>query len=48
MTFKAVLDFIEESPVEGVLVSTSDHETGGLATAWRTSFLPASLFFGLM
>ena len=34
-TFKSVLDFIEESDVEGVLVSTSDHETGGLVTAWR-------------
>ena len=32
-TFKAVLDFIDDSDVEGVLVATSDHETGGLATA---------------
>lgn len=32
-TFKAVLDFIKDSDVEGVLVATSDHETGGLATA---------------
>jgi alkaline phosphatase len=32
-TFKAVLDFIEESDTETVLVATSDHETGGLATA---------------
>ena len=31
--FKAVLDFIEESDVEGTVVSTSDHETGGLSTA---------------
>jgi alkaline phosphatase len=32
-TFKAVLDFIADSKTETVLVSTSDHETGGLATA---------------
>lgn len=32
-TFKAVLDFIEESNTETVLIATSDHETGGLATA---------------
>ncbi|KAM0264942.1 hypothetical protein ACHAQJ_000458 [Trichoderma viride] len=32
-TFKAVLDFIANSDTETVLVSTSDHETGGLATA---------------
>ncbi|KAI0859166.1 alkaline-phosphatase-like protein [Xylaria cubensis] len=32
-TFKAVLDFLEESKTEGVLVATSDHETGGLAVA---------------
>lgn len=31
--FKAVLDFIEKSDTETVLVATSDHETGGLATA---------------
>jgi alkaline phosphatase len=35
-TFKLVLDFLEESETEGVLVATSDHETGGLATAWQT------------
>ncbi len=34
-TFGTVLDFIERSDAEGVLVATSDHETGGLATAWR-------------
>ncbi|KAK4192017.1 alkaline phosphatase [Podospora australis] len=33
--FKAVLDFIEQSDTEGVLVATSDHETGGLSTAWQ-------------
>lgn len=32
-TFKAVIDFIANSEIETVLVSTSDHETGGLATA---------------
>ncbi|CAK7216581.1 vacuolar alkaline phosphatase [Sporothrix bragantina] len=32
-TFQLVLDFLEKSDVEGVVVSTSDHETGGLATA---------------
>ncbi|CAG1986483.1 unnamed protein product [Fusarium graminearum] len=32
-TFRAVLDFIKESKTETVLVATSDHETGGLATA---------------
>ncbi|CAM1510185.1 Fc.00g005200.m01.CDS01 [Cosmosporella sp. VM-42] len=31
--FQAVLDFIEQSNTETVLVATSDHETGGLATA---------------
>lgn len=32
-TFQAVLDFIKTSRTETVLVATSDHETGGLATA---------------
>ncbi|ODA78444.1 hypothetical protein RJ55_05825 [Drechmeria coniospora] len=32
-TFKAVIDFIGQSKTKGVLVATSDHETGGLATA---------------
>lgn len=31
--FASVLDFLEEDDTPGVLVSTSDHETGGLATA---------------
>ena len=31
--FAAVLDFLEKDDTEGVLVSTSDHETGGLAAA---------------
>lgn len=34
-TFKLVLDYLENSKTEGLLVATSDHETGGLATAWR-------------
>ncbi|KAI0468338.1 alkaline-phosphatase-like protein [Xylaria cf. heliscus] len=32
-TFKAVLDFLDESKTDGVLVATSDHETGGLSVA---------------
>ncbi|KAK7940964.1 putative PHO8-repressible alkaline phosphatase vacuolar [Apiospora aurea] len=32
-TFQAVLDFLDESKTEGVLVATSDHETGGLSVA---------------
>ena len=35
--FQAVLDFLDETETEGVLVGTSDHETGGLSVAWRTS-----------
>ncbi|KAK5664356.1 hypothetical protein OQA88_579 [Cercophora sp. LCS_1] len=35
-TFKSVLDFIEGSDTETVLVATSDHETGGLALALQT------------
>lgn len=35
--FASVLDFLERDDVEGVLVGTSDHETGGLATARRES-----------
>ncbi|KAL8864124.1 MAG: hypothetical protein Q9174_007460, partial [Haloplaca sp. 1 TL-2023] len=31
--FSTVLDFLSKPAVEGVLVGTSDHETGGLATA---------------
>ncbi|KAI1268407.1 alkaline phosphatase [Xylariaceae sp. FL1019] len=32
-TFKLVLDFLEDSKTNGVLVATSDHETGGLSVA---------------
>ncbi|KAL8764941.1 MAG: hypothetical protein Q9209_007805 [Squamulea sp. 1 TL-2023] len=35
--FASVLDFLERDDVEGVLVGTSDHETGGLATARQLS-----------
>jgi alkaline phosphatase len=31
--FASVIDFLDHDSVEGVMVSTSDHETGGLATA---------------
>jgi alkaline phosphatase len=33
--FTSVLEFLENDETEGVLVGTSDHETGGLATARR-------------
>ena len=33
--FASVLEFLDKDDVEGVLVGTSDHETGGLATARR-------------
>lgn len=33
--FASVLDFLEKDDVQGVLVGTSDHETGGLAVARR-------------
>lgn len=36
--FQAVLDFLEESETPGVLVATSDHETGGLSVARRWCF----------
>lgn len=38
--FVSVLDFLDQDAVKGVLVATSDHETGGLATAKR-KFFPA-------
>ncbi|CCF45597.1 alkaline phosphatase [Colletotrichum higginsianum] len=38
--FKLVSDFVKDSKTESLLVATSDHETGGLATALR-KFLPA-------
>ncbi len=33
--FASVLDFLEKDSTDGVVVGTSDHETGGLATARR-------------
>lgn len=33
--FASVLDFLDKDSTQGVLVGTSDHETGGLATARR-------------
>lgn len=33
--FAAALDFLNKDEVQGVIVGTSDHETGGLATARR-------------
>ncbi len=41
-TFGTVVDFLEQSSSEGLVVSTSDHETGGLSTALRklSPFLP--------
>ncbi|ROV90279.1 hypothetical protein VSDG_08160 [Cytospora chrysosperma] len=35
-TFKSVVDFLEKSKTDGMLVATSDHETGGLVTAWQS------------
>lgn len=35
--FKEVMKFIDESDVETIAVSTSDHETGGLVTARQTN-----------
>lgn len=37
--FTSVLEFLKNEPTEGVMVSTSDHETGGLATARRMYLL---------
>lgn len=36
--FSSVLDFIKHEETPTVMVSTSDHETGGLATARRMSY----------
>lgn len=33
--FSSVLDFLDKSETEGVVVTTSDHETGGLSVAKR-------------
>ncbi|ATY58498.1 repressible alkaline phosphatase precursor [Cordyceps militaris] len=42
--FRAVLDFIAASPTETVLVATSDHETGGLATALQRPDEPEATY----
>lgn len=42
--FTSVLDFMDKDDVEGVLVGTSDHETGGLAVA-RRKFAPTNSAF---
>lgn len=39
--FTTVLDFLDRDDVEGLLVGTSDHETGGLAVA-RRKFAPTA------
>lgn len=46
-TIAAVLDFIESSDVPTLMVSTSDHETGGLATARQldSSHYPRYLWY---
>ncbi|KIY02279.1 uncharacterized protein Z520_02417 [Fonsecaea multimorphosa CBS 102226] len=45
-SFGAVLDFLEDDKTEGILVSTSDHETGGLAAARQLhEAYPAYLWF---
>lgn len=36
---KTVIDFLENSKVEGVMVATSDHETGGLSVAKRKQIM---------
>ena len=40
-TVQAVLEYLESSDVEGVMVSTSDHETGGLSTARGKLWYPS-------
>lgn len=43
----SVLDFLKNDPTEGIMVSTSDHETGGLATARRKRSPPLPLHASL-
>ena len=40
----SVLEFLDNDDTEGVMISTSDHETGGLADARRMSLFFSSLF----
>jgi alkaline phosphatase len=42
--FASVVDFLEKDSTPGVMVSTSDHETGGLGTARRKNSVPVSEF----
>ena len=37
--FSSVIDFIDKSKDQGMLVATSDHETGGLSVARRESLV---------
>lgn len=48
--FAAVLEFLENDDTPGILVSTSDHETGGLATARQLheSYPPYRWFPGVL
>ena len=39
--FASVVDFLDRDNTPGVLVGTSDHETGGWATARRTAYPPS-------
>jgi alkaline phosphatase len=39
--FASVVEFLDKSSTEGVLVATSDHETGGLAVARRKFLHPS-------
>lgn len=44
--FKAAIDFADSSDVETIVISTSDHETGGLSTARQiTSDYPEYLWY---
>lgn len=44
--FTSVLNFLDEDDTDGVLVGTSDHETGGLSTARRKLFRITSFLHG--
>jgi len=44
-TFSRVIDFLDQSPEQGRLIATSDHETGGLSVARRMSSLKDSIHF---
>jgi alkaline phosphatase len=42
--FAAVIEFLDNSNDKGVLIATSDHETGGLSTAKRKSLTSSGFF----